>query len=173
MDGINNYGFRIINSNNPSIPQNLNTLAINYCMLPASRMAKRIATFRENNPGDNRVLSKVNSQALLMFTSNQKDHYFSNTLTFNETNNALQCLASKLANATNLNLELLSAIDLTTGTTATLNSNCFTYSYNKANNFVTIKNIDSSFVFSNYTLIFNLTGLNSIYNQYITYTLRY
>ena len=172
MNSINNYGFRIINKTNPSKTQTRNRLAVNYCSLPASKMARRVASFIENNvKTNNNPLNKQQSSALLMFYSNSKNSFFSSNLTYNNINNSLQASTNELANTSNLQLSLLSAVNMSTTQTVSLDGEIFNVSYNNSNGYITITNENPDFNYTNYALIFNLVGYNLNQNFYVTYTL--
>jgi hypothetical protein len=171
MDGITNYGFRVINNNNPLQKQNLTRLATNYTVLPASKMSRRVATFDTNHPINTSGFSRANNQALTMYNVNTKSSFYHASLSLT-TNNTLQARARYLAFMNDLTLVVLSATFNDT-TVHDLDSNDFNETYDKQNNFVTITPVDPDFDFTNYKFIFQLYGINSQTQQYVSYKLRY
>ena len=174
MNYINNYGFKIINENNPIKKQSLSTLSVNYCLLPSSRMAKRVIGY---NPINNNIQKNSNTltssqlQALNMYNANTKNVNYNVSLQLNTTNNYLQTKLNEIENPTNFTLNLLSVLD-SSGESITLNTDDFGVTFNIINGYITIQNIvDNNFNYTNYTLYFMLTcNYNQFsFNYYLTY----
>jgi hypothetical protein len=174
---MNNYGFRIISNSNPINKQNISTLSVNYCSLPAPKMARRIKEFNINKKitYNKNGLNKEQIQALNNFNSVASNEYYYANLIFDNATNTLQCFAPNLQAIPlpSITLKFDSVIDKSTNTTIVLDENFFPLDYNDATSILSIGTDISQFDFTNYKITCVVTGYNSTNNTYITYYLTY
>lgn len=162
---MNNYQFRIVSNENPITIQNLNNLAVNYCVEPNARMANRIKIFNDNHrPKGN----KLYSSAMNYFNNSEKNSYFQMNLNYNPLDNSLFTSTDYFYRANDISLNITTAIDLATGNSIVPPTD-YTFNFDSNNGILTIT---PSSDYSHYNLLFEATG--EIQNDhFINYALTY